>query len=102
MGHLRCNSTTGKMMRSILDYIQLEYGCTGDVLEQDYRRYSSVIMTDNWITEIWEHLHACNSTLKITAKWKLQTNRQNDAAMMEALTKIIGTRIEALPIHVQR
>jgi hypothetical protein len=43
-------------------------------------------MTENWITAIWEHLHSCNSTLKITAKYKPQTNRQNDVAMMEALT----------------
>jgi hypothetical protein len=56
MGHLRCNSTTGKPMRSILDYTQLECGCSGNVLEQDYGRYSRVLMTENWITGIWEHL----------------------------------------------
>jgi hypothetical protein len=28
MGHLRCNSTTGKLMRSMLDYTQLECGCS--------------------------------------------------------------------------
>jgi hypothetical protein len=39
VGHFRCNSTTGKLMRSMLDYTQLECGCTGDVLEQDYGRY---------------------------------------------------------------
>jgi hypothetical protein len=35
MGHLCCNSTTGKLMHSMLDYTQLEYGCSGNVLEQD-------------------------------------------------------------------
>jgi hypothetical protein len=45
MGHLRCNSTTGKLMRSMLDYTQLECGCTVNVLEQDYGRYSWVFMT---------------------------------------------------------
>jgi hypothetical protein len=44
-------------------------------------------MTENCITEIWEHMHSCNSTLKITEKWKPQPNRQNDVAVMEALTK---------------
>jgi hypothetical protein len=39
MGHLRCNITTGKLMRSILDYTQLECGCSGNVLEEDYERY---------------------------------------------------------------
>jgi hypothetical protein len=45
MGHLHCNITTGKLMRSMLDYTQLECGCAGNALEQDYGRYSSVIMT---------------------------------------------------------
>jgi hypothetical protein len=45
MGHLCCNSTTGKLMRSMLDYTQLECGCAGNVLEQDYGRYSRVITT---------------------------------------------------------
>jgi hypothetical protein len=87
MGHLRCNSTTGKLMRSMLDYTQLECECTGNVPEQDYGRYSRVIMTENWITGIWEHLHSCNSTLKTTAKWKPPPNRQNDVDVMEALTE---------------
>jgi hypothetical protein len=73
-------------MRSMLDYTQLECSYTGNVLEQDYSRYSRVLMTENWITGIWEHLHSCNSTLKITAKWKPLPNRQKDVAMMEALT----------------
>jgi hypothetical protein len=44
-GHLRCNNNTGNLMRSILDYTQLECGCTGNVLERDYGRYSQVLMT---------------------------------------------------------
>jgi hypothetical protein len=87
MGHLRCNSTTCKLMRSMLDYTQLECGCLGNVLEQDYRRYSRVLMTENCITGIWEHLYACKSTLKIIAEWKPLPNRKNDAIMMEALTE---------------
>jgi hypothetical protein len=87
MGHLRCNSTTGKLMRSILDYTQLECGCSVNVLEQYYGRYSRVFMMENWITQIWEHLHSCKSTLKITVECKPLPNRKNDVAMMEALTE---------------
>jgi hypothetical protein len=68
MDHLHCNITAGKMMCSMLDYTQLECSCTGNVLEQDYGRYSGVIMIENCITAIWENLHSCNSTLKITVK----------------------------------
>jgi hypothetical protein len=38
MGHLRCNSTTGKLMRSMLDYTQLECSCSGNVLEENLRK----------------------------------------------------------------
>jgi hypothetical protein len=86
MGHLRCNTTTGKPMRSVLDYTQLECRCSGNVLEQDYGRYSRVLMTENWITRIWEHLYLCKLTLKIIAEWKPLPNRKNDVVMMEALT----------------
>jgi hypothetical protein len=86
MGHLRCNSTTGKLMRSMLDYTQLECGCSGNFLEEDYKRYSRVLMTENWIAGIWEHLHSCKSALKIAAEWKPIPNCKNDVVMMEALT----------------
>jgi hypothetical protein len=87
MGHLCYNSTTGKLMRSMLDYTQLECVCLGNVLEEDYKRYSRILMTENWINGIWEHLHSCKSTLKIAAEWKLLPNCKNDVVMMEALTK---------------
>jgi hypothetical protein len=58
MGHLRCDSTTEKLMRSMLDYTQLECGFTGNVLEQYYGRYSGGIMTEHWISAIWEHMHS--------------------------------------------
>jgi hypothetical protein len=87
MGHLRCNSTTGKLMRSILDFTQLECGCLGNVLEQDYGSYSRVLMTENCITGIWEHLYSCKSTLNIIAEWKPLPNFKNDVVIMEALTE---------------
>jgi hypothetical protein len=74
-------------MRSMLDYTQLECGCSGNVLEEDYERYSRVLMMENRITGIWEHLYSCKSTLKIIAEWKPLPNRKNDVAMMEALTE---------------
>jgi hypothetical protein len=87
MGHIRCNSTTGKLMRLMLGYTQLECGCTENVLEQDFGRYSRVLMTENWITGIWEHLHSCKSTLNINVIWKPLPNLENDVAVMEALTE---------------
>jgi hypothetical protein len=39
MGHLTCNSNTGKLMRSMLDYTQLECGCTGTRLRKVFKCY---------------------------------------------------------------
>jgi hypothetical protein len=52
MGHLPCDRTTGTLIRSMLDYTQLECGCTENVLKKDYGRYSGAIMTENWTTEM--------------------------------------------------
>jgi hypothetical protein len=87
MGHLRRNNTTGKLMRSMMDYTQLECRFSGNVLEQDYGRYSRVLMTENWITGSWERLYSCKSTLEIVAEWKPLPNCKNDVVMMEALTE---------------
>jgi hypothetical protein len=87
MGHPRCNITTGKLMRSMLDSTHLECSCSGNVLEEDYKRYSRVMLTENWITGIWEHPHLCKSTLKIAAEWKPLPNRNHDVAMMASLTE---------------
>jgi hypothetical protein len=74
MGQFHCDSTDDKLMCSMLDCTQLKYGCTGNALEQDYGRYLGAILTEKWIAAIWEHLHSCNSTLQITAKWKPRPN----------------------------
>jgi hypothetical protein len=71
----------------MLDYTQLECRCSGNVLEEDYERYSRVLLTENCITGIWEHLYPCKSTLRITAEWKPLPNHKNDIIMMESLTE---------------
>jgi hypothetical protein len=71
----------------MLDYTQLKCGCSGNVLEEDYERYSQVLWTEKWITSIWEHLYSCKSILKITAEWKTLPNSKNDVVMIEAITE---------------
>jgi hypothetical protein len=36
MGHLRCSDATGRLMQMLLEYTQLECGCRGNPLAQDY------------------------------------------------------------------
>jgi hypothetical protein len=34
LGHLRCKDTTGKLIRMMMEFAQMECGCTGNVFEQ--------------------------------------------------------------------
>jgi hypothetical protein len=56
LGHLRCGGTTGELMQMLLDYTQLECGCRGNPLLQDYKNYECLLLNKNWTTEVWGHL----------------------------------------------
>jgi hypothetical protein len=68
-GHIRSKSITRKLIRQQLDYTQLEIGCSAQVLGQDYNRYNQAILCPNWITAIWESLHACKASVAINSNW---------------------------------
>jgi hypothetical protein len=42
LGHLRCGDTTGELMKMLLEYTQLECGCRGNPLQQDYKNYEGL------------------------------------------------------------
>jgi hypothetical protein len=84
--HIRSKSITSKLIRQKLDYIQLEIGCSAQVLGQDYTRYSQAILCPNWITAIWESLHALKATVAINSDWIPQPARIGDITIMEELT----------------
>jgi hypothetical protein len=67
--HIRSKSITSKLIRQQLDYTQLEIGCPSQVLRQDYKQYSQTIFCPNWITTIWESLHACKASVTINLYW---------------------------------
>jgi hypothetical protein len=47
LGHLRCGDTTGRLMQILLEYTQLECGCRGNPLAQDYNNYSTLLINTN-------------------------------------------------------
>jgi hypothetical protein len=61
LGRLRCGDATGRLMQMLLEYTQLECGCRGNPLAQDYKNYSALLINTNWITEVWEHLQTCKA-----------------------------------------
>jgi hypothetical protein len=85
IGHIRSKSITSKLIRQQLDYTQLEIGCSAQVLGQDFTRYSQSILCPNWITAIWESLHARKATVAINSDWIPQPARIRDITIMEEL-----------------
>jgi hypothetical protein len=70
----------------IMEFTQMECGCTCNVFKQSYKQYASAITDENWVTSIWAHLEWCEATVKITGLWKPKYGRENDNAIMETIT----------------
>jgi hypothetical protein len=85
LGHLICGDAMGCLMQMLLEYTQLECGCHGNPLAQDYNSYSALLIHKNWITEVWEHLHTCKATVEVDGMWQPEANRGQDTVIMETL-----------------
>jgi hypothetical protein len=85
LGHLRCGDTTGELMQMLLEYTQLECGCRGNPLLQDYKNYECLLLNKNWIAEVWVHLSTCKTTVEINGLWIPKENRKRDLTIMERL-----------------
>jgi hypothetical protein len=68
-----------------LEYTQLECGCRGNSLTQDYNNYSALLINTNWTMEVWEHLHKCKATVEVDGLWQPEVNREQDTVIMETL-----------------
>jgi hypothetical protein len=86
IGHIRSKIITSKLIGQQIEYTQLEIGCPSQVLGQDYNRYSQAILFPNWITAIWESLHACKASVAINSDGIPQPERIGDITIMEELT----------------
>jgi hypothetical protein len=75
LGHLRCGDATGRLMRMLLEYTQLECGCRVNRLAQGYNNYSALLINTNWITEVWEHLQTCKAKVEIYGLWQPKEKR---------------------------
>jgi hypothetical protein len=85
LGHLPCGDATGRLMQMLLEYTQIECGCRGNPLTQDYNNYSALLINTNWIIEVLEHLQTCKAKLEIDGLWKRTENRERDIVIMESL-----------------
>ncbi len=54
--HYRAGTTLMLKYSSSLEALQLEIGCTGNPLEENYKRYHC-LATESWVKSLWEQLH---------------------------------------------
>jgi hypothetical protein len=83
--HLYCGDAAGRLVQMLLEYTQLECGCRGNPLAQDYNNYSALLKNTNCITEVWDHLHTCKAKVEIEGLWQPTENRIHDIVIMETL-----------------
>jgi hypothetical protein len=89
LGSIRCNDTIWQQARMMLEFVKLECGCTGNVLEQDYERYRGTIIGKNWIVEIWSHLQLYDAKIQIKGLWAPQPGREGGISIMERITEMV-------------
>jgi hypothetical protein len=65
LGHLRYGDDTGRLVKMLLEYTQLECGCRGNPLAQYYNNYPDLLINMNWSKELWEHLQTCKAKVEI-------------------------------------
>ena len=54
--HYGAGTTVAMKYLASLEALQLEIGCTGNPLEEDYKKYNC-LATDSWVKSFWERLY---------------------------------------------
>ena len=65
--HINAKTITGELIRASIEMAKIEIGIGRNLFELDYSKYSS-LLTESWITSIWEFAHTNKITIhdKIT------------------------------------
>jgi hypothetical protein len=88
LGHLRCQYGTGKSMKMLIEFTQLECGCITPVFKMEYKEHMTTILTHNWVTEIWAYLSLFKGQLDTIRLWTTKKQRGGDQAVMEISVRI--------------
>jgi hypothetical protein len=54
--HYGAGTTVAMKYSALLEVLQLEIGCIGNPLDEDYEKYNS-LATNSWVKSFWERLH---------------------------------------------
>jgi hypothetical protein len=82
IGHLRIDSTVGKLMRSTLSFHQLTAGTSGSLLAMPSTDIP--YLEKGWITSLRSFLASINGTIEIDNHFQLHPVRHNDCILMDS------------------
>jgi hypothetical protein len=85
--HYGAETTLAKKFSALLEALQLEIGCAGNPLVQDYEKYHSLAM-QSWAKALWEQLHHYKFSLHLEYKC-LDLPWQNDALLVEMFWQVV-------------
>jgi hypothetical protein len=77
--HYGAGTTIAMKYEASLEALQLELGCLGNPLMEDYTRYH-FMATDSWVKSFWERLHYYRFRLHINYK-AIHLPRRNDSTL---------------------
>ena len=78
--HYGAGSTLALEYSASLEALQLEIGCTGNPLEENYERYHC-LATESWVKSFWERLHYYRFSVYLVYT-RLELPRRNDATLV--------------------
>jgi hypothetical protein len=94
--HYGTGTTIALKFRACLETLQLELGCLGNPLTEDYGRYSD-LATDSWVKSLWQRLHHFRFSLHIEYD-TLPLPRRHDASLVAMFVRggYSNERLQAL------
>ena len=82
--HTWKNSTTGHFMRTSLEYLRLELGINLHILSSNYKKYSTVLDSQTWITNTWEFISKHDIFIDVDPQ-TIPIKRERDTPIMQLL-----------------
>ncbi len=78
--HYGAGTTVAMKYLALLEVLQLEIGCIGNPLDEDYKKYNS-LATNSWVKSFWEHFHYYQFHIHLDYT-TLPLPRQSNAALV--------------------
>ena len=83
--HLKRNDTTGKLIKIVMQNIQMSVGSSTPFHHLEFHKYAHLI-PDSWLKHIFEYLDSRQITCDFTDMYSFEPQHQHDKTIMNILT----------------